>query len=97
MAGTDADDDLWKDAVQVVIEARKASTSLIQRRLRVGYARAARLIETMEEQGIVGQADGSRPREVLVSSMDEVFDSSAKAQPDGDVYEDMEDEPKNIA
>jgi len=71
--GGSADDDLWRDAVQVVIEGRKASTSLLQRRLRVGYARAARLIEAMEEQGIVGHADGSRPRDVLVSSMDEVF------------------------
>jgi S-DNA-T family DNA segregation ATPase FtsK/SpoIIIE len=69
----DADDDMWKDAVQVVIEGHKASTSLLQRRLRIGYGRAARLIETMEEQGIVGPADGARPREVLVSSMDEVF------------------------
>jgi S-DNA-T family DNA segregation ATPase FtsK/SpoIIIE len=71
--GQDADDDMLKDAVQVVIDNRKASTSLLQRRLRIGYGRAARLIETMEEQGIVGAADGSRPREVLVRSMDEVF------------------------
>ncbi len=69
----EANDEMWRDAVQVVIEGHKASTSLLQRRLRVGYARAARLIETMEEQGIVGPADGSRPREVLVQSMDEVF------------------------
>jgi S-DNA-T family DNA segregation ATPase FtsK/SpoIIIE len=72
----DANDDMWKDAVRVVIENHKASTSLLQRRLRIGYGRAARLIETMEEQGIVGQADGSRPREVLVSSLDEVFGGS---------------------
>jgi S-DNA-T family DNA segregation ATPase FtsK/SpoIIIE len=71
----EADDDMWRDAIQVVIEGRKASTSLLQRRLRVGYARAARLIETMEEQGIVGPADGARPREVLVSSMDDVFNT----------------------
>lgn len=74
--GQDADDDMWRDAVHVVLEARKASTSLLQRRLRIGYGRAARLIETMEEQGIVSPADGSRPREVLVSSMDEVFGES---------------------
>jgi S-DNA-T family DNA segregation ATPase FtsK/SpoIIIE len=73
MGGNDADDDMWRDAVQVVIEGRKASTSLLQRRLRIGYGRAARLIETMEEQGIVGPADGARPREVLVSSIDEVM------------------------
>jgi S-DNA-T family DNA segregation ATPase FtsK/SpoIIIE len=67
------DDDMYKDAVRVVIEGGKASASLLQRRLRVGYARAARLIETMEEQGIVGPADGARPRDVLVSSLDEVM------------------------
>jgi S-DNA-T family DNA segregation ATPase FtsK/SpoIIIE len=71
--GDSGDDDMWQDAVRVVIEGRKASTSLLQRRLRIGYGRAARLIEQMEEQGIVGHADGSRPREVLVSSLDEVF------------------------
>jgi S-DNA-T family DNA segregation ATPase FtsK/SpoIIIE len=76
--GQDADDDMWRDAVHVVLEARKASTSLLQRRLRIGYGRAARLIETMEEQGIVSPADGSRPREVLVSSMDEVFGESGE-------------------
>ncbi len=69
----DTDDDMWKDAIRVVIEGRKASTSLLQRRLRIGYGRAARLIETMEEQGIVGPADGARPRDVLVNSLDDVF------------------------
>jgi S-DNA-T family DNA segregation ATPase FtsK/SpoIIIE len=77
--GGDMDDDMLRDAVRVVIEGRKASTSLLQRRLRIGYGRAARLIETMEEQGIVGPADGARPREVLVSSLDEVFGGSAEA------------------
>ncbi|MEX2014789.1 MAG: DNA translocase FtsK 4TM domain-containing protein [Candidatus Saccharimonadales bacterium] len=85
---SEADDDLWRDAVQVVVEGRKASTSLLQRRLRVGYARAARLIETMEEQGIVGQADGSRPRDVLVNSVDEVFGSSGSV-PNDDVYDEI--------
>jgi DNA segregation ATPase FtsK/SpoIIIE, S-DNA-T family len=77
MGGGDADDDMYKDAVRVVIEGGKASTSLLQRRLRIGYGRAARLIEQMEEQGIVGPADGARPREVLVSSLDDVFGSAA--------------------
>ena len=74
--GQDADDDMLKDAIQVVIDNKKASTSLLQRRLRIGYGRAARLIETMEEQGIVGAADGSRPREVLVNSLSDVYGSS---------------------
>jgi S-DNA-T family DNA segregation ATPase FtsK/SpoIIIE len=83
-SGMDADDDMWRDAVSVVIENRKASTSLLQRRLRIGYGRAARLIETMEEQGIIGQADGSRPREVLVSSVDEVFGGGGPAASEAD-------------
>ena len=87
----DANDDMWRDAIQVVIDGRKASTSLLQRRLRVGYARAARLIETMEEKGIVGPADGSRPREVLISSLDDVFGDKT-ATTEADVYDDMPDE-----
>lgn len=65
-------DDMFKDAVRAVIEGKKASTSYLQRRLRIGYSRAARIIEEMEEQGIIGPADGSRPRDVLISSMDEL-------------------------
>jgi S-DNA-T family DNA segregation ATPase FtsK/SpoIIIE len=63
---------MFKDAVRVVIENRKASTSLLQRKLRIGYGRAARLIEEMEEQGIIGPADGARPREVLITSLDDI-------------------------
>lgn len=64
------DDDMYKDAVRVVIENKKASTSLLQRRLRIGYSRAARIMEEMEEQGVIGPADGARPREVLITSLD---------------------------
>lgn len=71
------DDSLYRDAVQVVIDSGKASASLLQRRLRVGYARAARLVETMEDRGIIGPADGARPREVLISSMDELTGPSS--------------------
>ena len=84
--GSDPDDDMFKDAVKVVIENRKASTSLLQRRLRIGYGRAARIIEQMEEQGIIGQADGSRPREVLVSSVDEVFGGAEGGVDDTDEF-----------
>lgn len=96
--GQDADDDMFKEAVQAVIDGRKASTSLLQRRLRIGYGRAARLIETMEEQGIIGHADGNRPREVLVSSVDEVFRGSAveEVAESDDVYDDIPDEPKEV-
>jgi len=83
---SDTDDDMWRDAIQVVVDGRKASTSLLQRRLRIGYARAARLMETMEEQGIIGAADGSRPREVLINSVDDVFgDTHAGNQAGGSV------------
>ncbi len=60
------DDDMFEQAKEVVIRGGKGSASLLQRRLRVGYARAARLLDLLEEQGIVGPPDGSRPREVLV-------------------------------
>lgn len=70
-------DDMFRDAVRVVTETRKASTSLLQRKLRIGYARAARIIEEMEEQGIIGPADGARPREVLIGSLAEIDSSSA--------------------
>ena len=80
----DGDDDMYRDAVRVVIDSGKASASLLQRRLRVGYARAARLIENMEEQGLIGPADGARPREVLVGSFDDVFGVSGATDANGD-------------
>ncbi|HUD10336.1 MAG TPA: DNA translocase FtsK [Candidatus Saccharimonadales bacterium] len=89
-ASNDVDDEMWRDAVHVVLEAHKASTSLLQRRLRIGYGRAARLIETMEEQGIISPADGSRPREVLVSSVDEVFGTSDTVPVDDNTEEIVE-------
>ncbi len=58
-------DELYQDAVRLVIEFGKASTSLLQRRLRIGYGRAAHLIDLMQQDGIVGAADGPKPREVL--------------------------------
>lgn len=91
---SDADDDMFREAVRVVIEGGKASTSLLQRRLRIGYGRAARLIETMEEQGIVGPADGSRPREVLVSSLDDVFGNSAPSAEAASGNDDDSEPPK---
>jgi len=64
-ADPDENDPLFNDAVQLVFEFGKASTSLLQRRLRIGYGRAAHLIDLMERDGLVGPADGSRPRELL--------------------------------
>jgi S-DNA-T family DNA segregation ATPase FtsK/SpoIIIE len=63
--GDNDEDELYEDARAVVMEAGKASTSYIQRKLKVGYSRAARLIDLLEERGIVGPADGAKPREVI--------------------------------
>lgn len=60
------DDELYEDAVEIVRQAGKASTSFLQRRLKVGYARAARLIDMMEERGVVGPGEGAKPRDVLL-------------------------------
>jgi DNA segregation ATPase FtsK/SpoIIIE, S-DNA-T family len=64
-AGETENDPMYNDAVRLVVEFGKASTSLLQRRLRIGYGRAAHLIDLMEQDGIVGAADGPKPREVL--------------------------------
>jgi len=64
--GDEADeDDLYEEAKEVVISAGKASTSYLQRKLRVGYSRAARLMDILEERGVIGPADGAKPREIL--------------------------------
>ena len=67
------DDDLFVEAAECVIRTGKASASLLQRRLRIGYARAARLLDILEERGVVGPADGARPRDVLVEDIDDVI------------------------
>ena len=64
-SGQDDNDELYQDAVRIVLEYGKASTSLLQRRLRIGYGRAAHLIDLMEKDGLVGAADGPKPRELL--------------------------------
>jgi S-DNA-T family DNA segregation ATPase FtsK/SpoIIIE len=63
----EVNDDLYDDAVQLVLEMQTASVSMLQRRFRVGYTRAARLIDAMEDRGVVGPYEGSKPREVLLS------------------------------
>ena len=70
--GSSSADETFETAVKIVIEARKASTSYLQRRLGIGYSRAAKLIDDMEDKGIVGPPNGSKPREVLVSSYEEI-------------------------
>ncbi len=101
--GDDDDDELYEEAKQVIIEAGKGSTSFLQRKLRIGYARAARLMDILEERGVVGPADGSKPREVIMEpDVDDAdtddYDTSEEDgsddEPDDDAvrYDDDEDE-----
>ena len=63
---SDADEDLLEKCLEVVLQEKKASTSLLQRRLRLGYTRAARMIDILEQRGVIGPGDGAKPREILV-------------------------------
>ncbi|MBQ3008577.1 MAG: DNA translocase FtsK, partial [Oscillospiraceae bacterium] len=65
--GGEAKDEMLTKAIEVVVEAGQASTSLLQRRLKLGYARAARIMDEMESMGIIGQYEGSKPRQVLIT------------------------------
>jgi S-DNA-T family DNA segregation ATPase FtsK/SpoIIIE len=67
-AEVDEKDELFDEAVRFVVQSGQASTSMIQRRFRVGFSRAGRLIDMMERDGIIGAADGSKPREILVAA-----------------------------
>ena len=79
IGGNKADQDpMFEEAKRTVIEAGKASTSYLQRRLRVGYSRAARLIDELEDQGIIGPAEGSKPRKLLTSA---AADAAMSAEP----------------
>ncbi|MEK7123866.1 MAG: DNA translocase FtsK, partial [Patescibacteria group bacterium] len=79
----DVDDELYEEAKKTVIEAGKASASFLQRRLRIGYARAARILDIMEERGIIGPADGAKPRDILVERSPDL--------PNDDVVKDEDD------
>jgi len=68
------EDELYPDAYDVVVKAKKASASLLQRRLRVGYARAARLLDILEEKGVVGPVNGAKPREVFIKEDEENYE-----------------------
>ena len=66
-------DELFEEAVRTVCQYDRASASLLQRRLKVGYARAARMLDELESAGIVGMGEGSKPRDVLVKNAEEYF------------------------
>jgi S-DNA-T family DNA segregation ATPase FtsK/SpoIIIE len=84
----DDSDVLYEEAKQIVMESKKASASLLQRRLRIGYNRAANLIENLENKGVVGPADGAKPREVLSADDSEVDENSQKKNKEDVNYED---------
>jgi S-DNA-T family DNA segregation ATPase FtsK/SpoIIIE len=69
---TETNDAYFEDAKDVILRYRQGSTSLLQRKLKVGYARAARLLDQLEDAGVVGPPDGSKPREVLISKEEEI-------------------------
>lgn len=74
IGNTDNEDSLYEEAITFIIESNKASTSLLQRRFGIGYTRAAKLMDMMESKGIISSAQGNKPRQVLVSSDEEIFD-----------------------
>ena len=86
------EDDLLGEAVRIVLDSGQASISMIQRKLRVGYARAARLVDMMEEQGYVSGFDGSKPRKVLIkrSQWEAIFGDGSGSYSDDDAAEDDE-------
>lgn len=77
-AGGDGQDQKFEEAVRLICQYDKASASLLQRRLAVGYARAARILDQLEEAGIIGPAEGSKPRDVLMKNPDEYFAETAQ-------------------
>lgn len=86
-AGHDDKDELFEEAKKVVIQTRKASTSFLQRKFRIGYSRAARLIDLLEEEGIVGAPDGSRPRDVLVDEASADYNDDVEDQQKRDKWQ----------
>ena len=75
--GGDGKDALFEDALRLICQHDKASASLLQRRLSVGYARAARILDQLEEAGVIGPGEGSKPRDVLIKNPDEFLANQA--------------------
>ncbi len=92
------DDDLLDEARDLVVEAGKASASYLQRRLRVGYARAARLLDLLEERGVVGPAEGSKPRKILVKKGEKGLSERAdEIIEKNEIYQEDNNSDKDIA
>jgi S-DNA-T family DNA segregation ATPase FtsK/SpoIIIE len=80
-------DEFFDEAVSMVLETGQASVSMLQRRLRLGYTRAARIIDAMEEEGIIGQFRGSKPREILIQEYQPTKEDSPKEEPESSTEE----------
>lgn len=87
MKSEDDEDSMLEDAKKVVSEARKASATLLQTRLRVGYARAARLLNIMEDKGIIGPSNGAKPREVYISQEKPAYEDASEDQEKRDKWQ----------
>ena len=72
-------DEVFQDALRICVEMKRASTSVLQRRLRIGYGRAAAILDMMEREGFIGQADGARPRPVLSRAYEAIADWDGEA------------------
>lgn len=88
---SDDQDPLFEECKQLIIESGKASASYLQRRLKIGYARAARILDELEEAGVIGPAQGAKPREILVTEHDAGATMSANSFDDPDTHVDNED------
>ncbi|HXM71507.1 MAG TPA: DNA translocase FtsK, partial [Thermoanaerobaculia bacterium] len=87
--GADSDDELYDEAARLVVAERQASASFLQRRMRIGFSRAARLIDIMERDGLLGPPQGSKPREVLVKrDFFSEIDTLRPEQADGEIDDD---------
>jgi len=80
--GSGNNDPLLEEAKRLALQSGKISASLLQRRLRVGYARGARLLDMLEEQGVIGAAEGNKPREVLVGNDNQSYDTDSSLKPE---------------
>ena len=83
----DVEDELYREAVELIIDSGQASASMLQRRFRIGYNRAGRLIDTMEANGIIGPSEGSRPRKVLISK--EEYESENRGRNGNALFDDV--------
>ena len=76
-------DPLFEDAVRLILQANNASASFLQRKLSIGYARAARILDELQQAGMIGPADGAKPREILIKNLDQIRNEDSRSSPPG--------------